>query len=121
MPAAMEGIDPAVAFNMSHNPAYTMSGLCSIGGIIGFARTGSIPSIAAGIFVGALYGWSAYQIQQGDPNVGLRWAFASSVILAASSLPRARKGPVPAILTLAGTAAAAYYGKAMRDLHIAPF
>jgi len=106
---------------MSHHPAYTMSGLCTIGGIIGFARTGSLPSIIAGVSVGALYGWSAFQIQQGDPNLGLQGAFGASVLLAISSLPRARKGPVPAVLTIAGAAAASYYGKTLRDLHIAPF
>jgi len=30
-------------------PAYVMGGLCIVGGIAGFARTRSVPSIAAGV------------------------------------------------------------------------
>jgi Transmembrane proteins 14C len=38
----------------SETPAYILSALVSVGGIIGYARTGSIPSITAGLTVGAL-------------------------------------------------------------------
>ena len=34
----------------------------------------SAPSLIAGVSVGALYGWSAYQMQYGDPNAGLQGA-----------------------------------------------
>ncbi|KAJ5122016.1 hypothetical protein N7526_008953 [Penicillium atrosanguineum] len=37
------------------NSALALSILTSLGGAIGYARTGSIPSIAAGLSVGALY------------------------------------------------------------------
>ena len=31
------------------HPAFTLSGLCAIGGIMGYARKGSFPSLVAGI------------------------------------------------------------------------
>lgn len=38
----------------SETPAYIISALTSIGGVTGYVRTGSVPSIAAGLTVGAL-------------------------------------------------------------------
>ena len=35
-------------------PAYILSALTAVGGVIGYVRTGSVPSIAAGLTVGAL-------------------------------------------------------------------
>ncbi|ELU43479.1 transmembrane 14C domain-containing protein [Rhizoctonia solani AG-1 IA] len=72
---------------MSAHPALTMAVLCSIGGITGFARTKSIPSLVA----------------------------AASVILFLSSVPRARKGPVPLTLSITSAAAAIYYAKVVYD------
>jgi len=98
-----------------------MFGICTVGGLTGFIRTGSVPSLVAGVGVGALYGWSGYQMQYGDPGAGLQGAFAASLVLLASSAPRARKGPVPLVLALSGAAAATYYGKTLKDLGIFPF
>jgi uncharacterized membrane protein (UPF0136 family) len=53
-------------------------------------RTGSIPSVAAGCTVGALYALGAYRIQQRQPY-GVELALLASVILAGSSIPRAIK------------------------------
>lgn len=38
----------------NENPAYILSLLTSVGGVVGYARTGSVPSIVAGLTVGAL-------------------------------------------------------------------
>jgi len=94
---------------MSAYPACIMSGLCIIGGVTGFARTRSIPSLVAGVSVGLLYLWSADRIRKGTPN-GLEGAIGASAILLLSSLPRITKGPVPAILAATATVSGAYYG-----------
>lgn len=87
-----------------------MAGLCAIGGSIGFARTRSVPSLVAGLGVGALYAVGAYRIREGY-SFGYELCAAASALLLASSAPRVRKGPVPAGLTASSTLALAYYGK----------
>ncbi|KIJ55665.1 hypothetical protein M422DRAFT_41596 [Sphaerobolus stellatus SS14] len=96
---------------MSAYPAYLVGSLCIVGGITGFARTRSIPSIVAGVGVGALYLWSADRIRKGTNN-GIEGALAASAVLFLSSIPRASKGPIPAVLTVASASAGAYYGNA---------
>jgi uncharacterized membrane protein (UPF0136 family) len=69
---------------------YILATLTAGGGITGYVRTGSIPSVAAGCTVGALYALGAYRIQQRQPY-GVELALLASVILAGSSIPRAIK------------------------------
>lgn len=95
---------------MSQHPAFTMAGLCAVGGSIGFARTRSVPSLVAGLTVGALYAYGGYRIQEGQ-DYGYEICTAASVVLLGSSLPRARKGPVPLALSVASSASGVYYGK----------
>lgn len=87
-----------------------MAALCSVGGLIGFVRTRSVPSIVAGLGVGAMYAFGGYRIREGQ-DYGYEICAAASTLLLASSAPRARKGPVPAALTASSTLALAYYGK----------
>lgn len=96
-------------------PAYTMGGLCIAGGVTGFVRTRSVPSLVAGVGVGLLYLWSAEAIKKGHSN-GLEGALGASALLLLSSLPRVAKGPVPAILAATSTAAGLYYGKTLYEL-----
>ncbi|EMD39277.1 hypothetical protein CERSUDRAFT_112929 [Gelatoporia subvermispora B] len=95
---------------MSAYPAYIMGTLCIVGGVTGFARTRSIPSLVAGVSVGLLYLWSADSIRRGAGN-GLEGALGASALLLLSSLPRAAKGPVPAVLSVTSAVSAVYYGR----------
>lgn len=71
-------------------PALTLSLLTSLGGVIGYARTGSIPSIAAGLTIGALYLYSYTRLRAGEPW-GDEIALLASVVLGGSSVPRVIK------------------------------
>ncbi|KAI0047849.1 hypothetical protein FA95DRAFT_1491849 [Auriscalpium vulgare] len=92
-----------------------MGGLCIVGGITGFVRTRSIPSVVAGVGVGALYLYSGDAIRKHTAN-GLETALGASAVLLLSSLPRFTKGPVPALLTVTSSAAGVYYGSAVYNL-----
>lgn len=70
--------------------AYLLASLTAGGGTMGYIRTGSIPSVAAGCTVGALYALGGYRIQQKQPY-GVELALLASVVLAGSSIPRAIK------------------------------
>ncbi|KAA1469068.1 hypothetical protein DENSPDRAFT_834599 [Dentipellis sp. KUC8613] len=100
---------------MSAYPAYVMGTLCIVGGITGFARTRSIPSLVAGVGVGALYLYSANSIRNHTAN-GLEFALGASAILLLSSAPRFAKGPVPALLTVTSAVTGAYYGQTVYNL-----
>ncbi|KAF7504357.1 hypothetical protein GJ744_002414 [Endocarpon pusillum] len=100
----------------SETPAFILSALTSVGGIIGYARTGSVPSIAAGLTVGALYGLGGYRIQTRQPY-GIELALLASVVLAGSSIPRAIKTgkPLPIGLSVLATTGLFIYGKGWLD------
>ncbi|CAO1620719.1 unnamed protein product [Sympodiomycopsis kandeliae] len=96
------------------HPAFTLGALTAVGGTIGFLRTRSVPSLVAGLAVGAIYGISGERIASGK-DYGRELAAANSLLLFASSAPRFAKGPVPKALTALGAVAAAYYGKKVYD------
>ncbi|KAJ7199109.1 transmembrane proteins 14C-domain-containing protein [Mycena haematopus] len=100
---------------MSAYPALAMGGFCMLGGIAGFTRTRSIPSLVAGIGVGAVYLWAGDRIRKGQSN-GIESAIGASAVLFASSVPRMGKGPVPAMLAATSTMSGLYYGKTMYAL-----
>ncbi|NWR32511.1 TM14C protein, partial [Tachuris rubrigastra] len=45
--------------------------LVTSGGLIGYAKAGSVPSLAAGLFFGGLAGLGAYQLSQNPSNIWL--------------------------------------------------
>ncbi|KAF9652804.1 hypothetical protein BDM02DRAFT_3126235 [Thelephora ganbajun] len=99
---------------MSEIPALAAGFLSLIGGVIGFARKRSVPSLIGGLSVGGLYIWSGLALQNGQPY-GLEGALGSSILLFLSSAPRFPKGSVPKILALASASATVYYGLAYLD------
>ncbi|EHL03627.1 hypothetical protein GLAREA_00783 [Glarea lozoyensis ATCC 20868] len=87
-------------------PAYIIGALTAGGGTFGYVKTGSIPSVAAGLTVGTLYLLGGYRIQNRQ-SYGVELALLASIILAGSSIPRALRSqkPLPA-----GLSALALYG-----------
>jgi len=92
-----------------------MGTLCILGGVTGYARTRSIPSIVAGFGVGALYLYSGDSIRKHTAN-GLETALGASAVLFLSSVPRFAKGPIPAMLTVTSAVTGAYYGRVIYKL-----
>jgi len=82
-------------------PAYVIGALTAGGGTFGFIKTGSVPSIVAGVTVGVLYILGGYRIQN-RKTYGVELALLASIILAGSSIPRAIRGqkPLPSLLSL---------------------
>lgn len=98
------------------NSAGALSFLTSLGGIIGYVRTGSIPSVAAGLSVGALYLFSLFQLRNGQPY-GEEIGLLASAVLGGSAVPRAIKTngkPVPVGLSILATYGLLVFGLAYR-------
>jgi uncharacterized membrane protein (UPF0136 family) len=123
------------------NIAYVLGSLTAGGGTIGFLKSGSVPSIAAGWTVGLLCmcrlplppimfriatkadkprpcadGLGGYRLQNGEPY-GLELALLASVVLGGSSIPRALRGrkPVPSALSLLSLFGLFMFGDAYRQ------
>ncbi|KAL1985629.1 hypothetical protein VTN96DRAFT_7609 [Rasamsonia emersonii] len=96
--------------------AGALSLLTSVGGVIGYARTGSVPSIAAGLSVGALYLLSLLRLRNGQPY-GEELGLLASTVLGGSSIPRAIKlrKPVPVGLSILATYGLVVFGLAYRS------
>ncbi|KAJ5654429.1 hypothetical protein N7490_001432 [Penicillium lividum] len=97
--------------------ALALSLLTSLGGAIGYARTGSIPSIAAGLTVGAIYGLAFYRLRAGE-TYGEELGLLASTVLGGSSIPRAIKTggkAVPVGLSLLATYGIFVFGTALKE------
>uniref|UniRef100_A0A7N9CT92 Transmembrane protein 14C n=1 Tax=Macaca fascicularis TaxID=9541 RepID=A0A7N9CT92_MACFA len=55
--------------------------LVASGGIIGYVKAGSVPSLAAGLLFGSLAGLGAYQLSQDPRNV---WVFLANDLMPTS-------------------------------------
>ncbi|TPX08893.1 uncharacterized protein E0L32_009597 [Thyridium curvatum] len=112
--------------------SYVLAALTASGGIAGYARTGSVPSIVAGCTVGLLCcasvgtakanrytppsdGLGGYRIQNRQPY-GVELSLLASVILGGSSIPRAirLRKPVPIFLAILSTFGILTFGNAFR-------
>ncbi|KAJ5934349.1 hypothetical protein N7466_003896 [Penicillium verhagenii] len=106
---------------MSQTPpttsALALSLLTSLGGAIGYARTGSIPSIAAGLTVGAIYAVAFTRLRAGE-SYGEELGLLASAVLGGSSIPRAIKTggkAVPVGLSLLATYGVVIFGLATKE------
>lgn len=62
--------DPYLANTIkAETPAFILGLLTSVGGITGYVRTGSVPSIAAGLTVGALVRSSPHSLRYQDLRI----------------------------------------------------
>ncbi|CAN3372897.1 hypothetical protein DIRU0_C11892 [Diutina rugosa] len=104
---------------MEH-PAFTMSGLCLVGGIMGFARKKSMPSLVAGLTVSGLYAASGYLLKN-NADWGLELALGSSAALFLAGLGRAIpthfQKPLPIVLVALGGLSTAYYAKKYNEFY----
>ncbi|KAK6459999.1 transmembrane proteins 14C-domain-containing protein [Scheffersomyces coipomensis] len=104
---------------MEH-PAFTLSGLCTIGGIIGYTRKGSLPSLIAGVTLGSLYGVSGYLLKQ-NGDYGLELAVFNSTVLLLAGLSRGVKTqfkkPLPLVLIGLGSLGTGYYLKKYNEFY----
>ncbi|OCK77698.1 hypothetical protein K432DRAFT_384468 [Lepidopterella palustris CBS 459.81] len=74
--------------------AFILGALTAGGGLTGYIRTGSVPSVAAGTTVGALYILGALRLRARSPY-GVELGLLASLVLAGSSIPRALKTGKP--------------------------
>ncbi|KAL4810778.1 transmembrane proteins 14C-domain-containing protein [Aspergillus unguis] len=105
---------------MPATPALTLSVLTSLGGSIGYFKTGSLPSIIAGLAVGALYFLSYIKLRGASAlagtNYGEEIGLLASVVLGGSSVPRAirLRKPVPVVLSVLAVYGIVVFGAAVR-------
>ncbi|KAM4054918.1 transmembrane proteins 14C domain-containing protein [Hirsutella rhossiliensis] len=96
--------------------SYVLAALTAGGGIMGYVRTRSVPSLVAGSAVGILYGFGGYRLQSRQPY-GIELSLLASVILGGSAIPRAirLKKPVPILLSVLSTFGMLTFGNAYRQ------
>ncbi|KAI6780140.1 transmembrane 14C domain [Emericellopsis cladophorae] len=97
------------------NISYILAALVASGGIMGYAKTRSLPSIIAGCGVGALYGLGGYRMQNRQPY-GAELSLLASVVLGGASIPRAirLRKPVPMALSVLSLFGAWTFGNGVR-------
>ena len=94
--------------------SFTMAGLVGLGGVAGFAKARSVPSLVAGLGCATLFAGSGVLINQGSHTKGHALALGTSVALAAGMGPRALKSgkimPAGLVATL-GVLSGLYHAK----------
>ncbi|KAJ6026397.1 uncharacterized protein N7446_005001 [Penicillium canescens] len=111
------------SINMVEHPSFTLAALLPAGGVLGYLKTRSAPSLISGHTI-----WGAFSCAELTELLGYlikenrdyetELALVDSVILLASAIPRIintqAKSPVPIILGVTGSLATFYYQKKVR-------
>ncbi|KAG6012692.1 hypothetical protein E4U43_007692 [Claviceps pusilla] len=114
-----------VVEKISHIPAtpqleissYALAALTAGGGIMGYVKSRSVPSVIAGTAVGVLYGLGGYRIQNRQ-SYGVELSLLASIVLGGSAIPRAirLRKPVPVLLSVLSAFGLVTFGKAYQKL-----
>ncbi|VEU22864.1 DEKNAAC103953 [Brettanomyces naardenensis] len=105
---------------MDH-PAWALGTLSLVGGIAGYARKGSVPSITAGTALAVLYYTAGYLLHE-NKEYGIHTALLASSITLFAGVGRAASSsirkPVPLALTTVGTISTLYFAKKYSEFYL---
>ncbi|KAK5574697.1 hypothetical protein RB653_009950 [Dictyostelium firmibasis] len=96
-----------------------MAAIVLSGGVIGYTKSKSMPSLIAGGVFGLLYSTSAYYLSQGNAKVGLGFSIVASSLLGGvmGKKALATSKPIPIILTTGSVITFLSSGKELYNIH----